>query len=157
MPAFTTVPGAALRSGTVPTDLYGLSLTTSPEAAAAYNRGVRATLMIQQGSVNAISESIVHDPTFALGHAALALLGHEQDARVNMAARMAAARRHAARSSDRERSHVHAILSHVEGDSTPLIEHLRDHPRDALLLTTAVPTIAFAGVTTVPEHAWAIV
>ena len=76
MPAFTTVPGAALRSGTAPTDLYGLPLTTSPEAAAAYNRGVRATLMIQQGSVNAISESIVHDPTFALGHAALALLGH---------------------------------------------------------------------------------
>jgi hypothetical protein len=158
MPAYTTVPGsAALRSATVPTDLYGLPLTTSREAAAAYNRGVRATLTIQQGSVNAIAESIVHDPTFALGHAALALLGHEQAARVDLAARMTAARRHAARSSARERSHVHAILSHITGDGDPLIEHLRDHPRDALLLTTAVPTIAFAGVTTVPEEAWAIV
>ena len=43
------------------------------------------------------------------------------------------------------------------GDSRPLVAHLRDHPRDALLLSTAVPTIAFAGVTEVPEEAWAIV
>jgi len=158
MPARTKVPGgAATRSGTVPTDLYGLPLTTSHPAAEAYNRGVRAILTIQQGSVNALAESIVHDPTFALGHAALALLGHEQNARVDMASRMAAARRHAARSTDRERSHVHAVLHHIEGDHSALIEHLRQYPRDALLLTTAVPTIAFAGVTTVPEEAWAIV
>jgi hypothetical protein len=158
MPSHTTIPGgSALRSGTEPKDLYGLSLTTSHAAATAYNRGVRAVLTIQQGGVKAIAESIVHDPTFALGHAALALLGHEQDARVNLAARMTAARRHAARSTERERSHVHAVLSHIDGDGRPLIEHLRHYPKDALLLTTAVPTIAFAGVTTVPQEAWAIV
>ena len=33
----------------------------------------------------------------------------------------------------------------------------RRTPLDALLLSTAVPTIAFAGVTEVPEEAWAIV
>ncbi len=57
----------------------------------------------------------------------------------------------------RERSHVHAVTSHVRGDSRPLVAHLREYPRDALLLSTAVPTIAFAGVTEVPQEAWAIV
>ena len=57
------------RSTTGPKDLYGLGLTTSPEAAAAYNRGVRSVLNVQQGGADAIAESIAHDPTFALGHA----------------------------------------------------------------------------------------
>lgn len=160
MPAHTpTRTGGArqLSSGAGPSDLYGLPLTTSTPAAGAYNRGVRAILTIQQGALDHIAESIAHDPTFALGHAALALLGHEQGAPVDLAARMASARRHAARSTARERSHVFAVLSHVAGDSRPILDHLRHHPRDALLLTTAVPTIAFAGVTTVPEDAWAIV
>jgi hypothetical protein len=160
MPAYTPVGTSAspdLSSGSGPRDRYGLPLTTSATAAVAYNRGVGAVLTVQQGAVNAIAESIVHDPTFALGHAALALLGHEQAAPVDVAARMASARRHAARSTARERSHVFAVLSHIAGDSRPLLEHLRHHPRDALLLTSAVPTIAFAGVTNVPEEAWAVV
>jgi hypothetical protein len=37
------------------------------------------------------------------------------------------------------------------------VQHLRAWPRDALLLSTAVPTIAFAGVTEVPAEAWALV
>jgi hypothetical protein len=156
MPAHSTTLSGT-RSAIGPRDLYGLRLTTSTEAAAAYNRGIRAVLTVQQGGVNAIAESIVHDPTFALGHAALALLGHEQAAPVDLAARMESARRHAARSTSRERSHVLAVLSHITGDTGAVPEHLRHHPRDALLLTTAVPTIAFAGVTTVPEEAWAIV
>src|SRR5690606_13184325 len=127
-----------------PRDLYGLPLTTSDAAAAAYNRGVHTILTVRQGGVDALAESIAHDPTFALGHAALALLAHEQGAPVNVSARMESARRHAARSTARERSHVYAVLSHIAGDSRPLLEHLRQHPRDALLLTTAVPTIAFA-------------
>jgi hypothetical protein len=159
MPAHGAAPGAfpTTRRATRPRDLYGLPLTTSAAAAAAYNRGIRAVLTVQSGAVNPLAESIAHDPTFALGHAALALLGHEQGARVDVAARMAAARRHAARSSSRERSHVFAILGHIAGDTSALPEHLRHHPRDALLLTTAVPTIAFAGVTTIPEEAWSIV
>jgi len=38
-----------------------------------------------------------------------------------------------------------------------MISHLHDYPLDALLLSVAVPTIAFAGVTTVPQESWAIV
>lgn len=138
-------------------DLHGLGLSTSPSASAAYNRGVSALLRVQEGGLLGISESIAHDPTFALGHAGLALLGHEYGAAVDVQGRLAAARLHARRASDRERSHVHAVVSHIAGDSRPLVAHLETHPRDALLLSVAVPTIAFAGVTTVPEESWQIV
>ena len=104
-----------------------------------------------------VAASVALDPTFALGHAALALLGHELCAPVDMEARIRDARLHARRSTERERSHVEAVARHVAGDSGPLVQHLRRHPTDALLLSVAVPTIAFAGVTTVPQDAWEIV
>ncbi len=114
-------------------------------------------LRLRTGAVESVAMSIALDPTFALGHAALALFGHEFCAQVDIAARLRDATLHARRSSVRERSHVHAVVQHVRGDSLPLIGHLERYPRDALLLSTAVPTIAFAGVTTVPEEAWTIV
>jgi hypothetical protein len=138
-------------------DPYGYPLTTSPEAAAAYNRGLDRLLRLRTGAVEALATSVVHDPTFALGHADLALLGHEMCAPVDVRARLRDAVLHAARATERERSHVHAVASHLRGDSGPMVRHLAAHPRDALLLSTAVPTIAFAGVTEVPAEAWAIV
>jgi len=140
-----------------PRDPYGYGLSTSIEAAAAYNRGLADVLRLRRGALEHIAESIAHDPTFGLGHAALALLGHQMCAPVDVDARLRVARIHAARSSERERSHIHAIAAHVRGDSRPLIDHLAAYPRDALLLSAAVPTIAFAGATTVPEESWGIV
>src|SRR3954453_5145299 len=116
-------------------DLYGLGLSTSAPASAAYNRGVSALLRVQEGGLLGISQSIAHDPTFALGHAGLALLGHEYGAAVDIQGRLAPAQRHAARASERERSHVHAVVAHVCGDSKPLIAHLSRYPSDALLLS----------------------
>jgi len=141
----------------LPSDLYDLPLTTSADAAADYNRGVQALLSVQRGAFAMIAAAVDRDPGFALGHAALALLGHEYCAPVDLPARVVSARRHAARATDRERSHVHSVLSHLEGDSGPLLRHLDAHPRDALLLSVAIPTIAFAGVTTVPSQAWQVV
>ncbi|GAB3766422.1 hypothetical protein FB382_001855 [Nocardioides ginsengisegetis] len=138
-------------------DLYDYELTTSPEAATAYTRGVRDLLALRTGAAEAVATSIAVDPTFAMGHAALALFGHELCAAVDVRARLRDAELHAARGTARERSHVHAVAAHVRGDSSALVRHLEAHPRDALLLSTAVPTIAFAGVTEVPEEAWAIV
>lgn len=138
-------------------DCYGLTLTGSAEAARAYRRGLDAVLSLTGGSVEAMAASITHDPTFALGHAALALLGHEFCAPVDLSARLRDAQLHARRSTARERSHVHAVVRHIGGDSRPLIAHLREHPRDALLLSTAMPTIAFGGATKVPREAWEIV
>src|SRR4029079_127 len=124
-------------------DGYGLTLTAGADAAAAYNRGIDRVLRMRSGAVDSVAMAITLDPTFALGHAALALFGHELCAQVDIAARLRDATLHARRSSVRERSHVHAVVQHVRGDSLPLIGHLERYPRDALLLSTAVPTIAF--------------
>ncbi|MFT4083411.1 MAG: pyridine nucleotide-disulfide oxidoreductase [Nocardioides sp.] len=140
-----------------PRDSYGYALTTATSAAEAYDAGLLDVLRLRTGALDHFAESIVHDPTFALGHAALALLGHELCAPVDVDARLRQARLHAGRGDERERSHVHAVVAHIGGDSRPLIDHLAAYPRDALLLSTAVPTIAFAGATEVPEEAWAIV
>jgi hypothetical protein len=138
-------------------DLYGLRLTASPAAAAAYNRGVRNLLRVRSGALTHLAEAVALDPTFALGHSALALLGHEFCAPVDVGARLRAAQLHARRGDERERSHAYAVDRHIAGDSAPLIVHLQMYPRDALLLSVAVPTIAFAGVTQVPAESWAIV
>lgn len=114
-------------------------------------------LRLRSGALSSLASSVAHDPTFALGHAALALLGVELCAEVDVQARLRDASLHAGRATERERSHVHAVLRHVAGDSQPLVTHLATYPLDALLLSTAVPTIAFAGVTEVPEEAWSIV
>jgi tetratricopeptide (TPR) repeat protein len=140
-----------------PVDLYGLTLTGSAEAAETYNLGVGRLLRLRSGALEAVAESIALDPTFALGHADLALLGHELGAPVEVSARLRDAERHAVGASERERSHVRAVARHIAGDSAPVVEHLRRCPRDALLLSVAVPTIAFAGVTREPADAWAIV
>ena len=138
-------------------DRYGYPLTAAREAAAAYDRGLGELLRLRDGALAGFAASIAIEPNFALGHAALALLGHEMCAPVDVRARVRDALRHAAGADERERSHVHAVAAHVRGDSGPLVEHLRSWPRDALLLSTAVPTIAFAGVTEVPGEAWALV
>ena len=141
-------------------DLFGLWLSTTPEAAAAYNAGLRRILLVQSGAESHLQTAVRTDPGFALGHAALALLGHEYGAPVDVQAALAAATRAAARrGTDRERSQVAAVAAHVRGGGPrdAIQRHLRTHPRDALMLGVAVPTIAFAGVTDVPEEAWALV
>ncbi len=138
-------------------DLYGYALTTNADAATTFNRGIADLLRLRAGAEKSVAASITLDPRFALGHATLALLGYELCAAVDVQARMRDALLHAPRATARERSHIHAVAAHLRGDSRPLIGHLATYPRDAVLLSTAVPTIAFAGVTEVPEEAWAIV
>ena len=138
-------------------DPYGYELTSSPEAARAYNRGVDSLLRLRSGAEQAVASSLALDPTFAVGHATLALLGHEMCAAIDVGSRISDALALAPRATERERSHVHAVAAHLRGDSRPLIGHLETYPRDAVLLSTAVPTIAFAGVTDVPAEAWRIV
>ncbi|MDZ5620337.1 pyridine nucleotide-disulfide oxidoreductase [Nocardioides sp. HM23] len=138
-------------------DDYGYPLTTSDGAAAAYVAGVRDLLRLRRDAHVRIASALAHDPTFALAHADLALLGHEMCVDVDIASRLDDARRLAGRATERERSHVHAVDRHLQGDHRPLLAHLTAYPRDAVLLSIAMPTIAFAGVTEVPAEAWAIV
>ncbi|WP_340538331.1 pyridine nucleotide-disulfide oxidoreductase [Nocardioides sp. GXZ039] len=138
-------------------DRYGLSLSTGADAAREYRRGLDGVLSLRAGAADAFATAIVFDPRFALGHAALALVGHDLCVEVDLAARMRDAERWAHLGTAREQSHVAAVLAHLRGDGGPMVRHLEEYPVDALLLSAAVPTIAFAGVTEVPEQAWAIV
>lgn len=135
-------------------DCYGNTLTTNPPAGEFYRLGLEKVLRLTSGALDAFSASVVADPGFALGHAALALLGFEFGAAVDVTKCAHAARLAAVSASAYERSQVHAVLAHIRGDSDPLLKHLGAYPRDALLLSTAVPTIAFRGVTAVPEETW---
>ena len=139
-------------------DLYGLRLSATQEAAHAYNAGLRRLLLVQAGPGHDMRAAVRADPGFGLAHAGLALLGHEYGvAGVNVSRSLAAATVVERRGTERERSQVAAVAAHVRGEGAAITAHLRAHPRDALMLGVAVPTIAFAGVTDVREEAWALV
>jgi uncharacterized NAD(P)/FAD-binding protein YdhS len=145
------------------TDVMGLPISTGREAAAAFNRGVDAVMRVQSGAPEAFAEAVRLDPGFALGHAALAMLGHEGGAATVDVQRSLDAARRAVREqgTERERSLVDVVGSRV-GDcrgtgAKALISHVHAHPRDVLAVSAAVPTIAFSGVTDVQQDAWDLV
>ncbi|MEU9449669.1 FAD/NAD(P)-binding protein [Streptomyces sp. NPDC048277] len=142
------VPGHG-RASRRPVDGHGLPLSTHAEAAAAYRGGLDRVLKVRSGAEGAFARAVALDPGFALGHAALALLGHECAAAVDVPRALADAQRAAReRSDERERSFVAVVTRRVAGDDgdEALVRHLREHPGDALALAAAVPTIAFSGV-----------
>jgi uncharacterized NAD(P)/FAD-binding protein YdhS len=140
----------ARRTRRRPVDGLGLPLSTHAEAATAYRNGLDRVLKVRAGAEDAFARAVALDPGFALGHAALALLGHECGAAVDVSRALADAQRCAhERADERERSFVDVITRRVQsadGDRV-LLRHLDTHPADALALAAAVPTIAFSGVT----------
>jgi uncharacterized NAD(P)/FAD-binding protein YdhS len=138
-----------------PEDLYGLPLTTSGAAADLFNEALGRLLRVQSGAQEALECAVEVDPSFALGHAALAVLGHEFDADVDLHHHLDKAEQLARKGvTDRERRFTHAIRQRVQGDSSFLIKHVDSEPRDVLAVSIAMPTIAFSGAYDVPEDAW---
>ena len=138
-----------------PEDLYGLPLTTSGTAADLFNEALGRLLRVQSGAREALERAVEVDPSFALGHAALAVLGHEFDADVDLHHHLDEAEQLARmRGTDRERRLTHAIGRRIQGDSSFLIKHVDAEPRDVLAVSIAMPTIAFSGAYDVPEDAW---
>ncbi|MGY4924782.1 FAD/NAD(P)-binding protein [Streptomyces sp. 900105755] len=140
---------ARRRGSRRPVDGQGLPLSTHADAAAAYRSGLDRVLKVRSGAEDAFARAVALDPGFALGHAALALLGHECAAAVDVPRALADAQRSAReRADERERSFVDVITRRVTGDDgdEALVRHLRAHRGDALALAAAVPTIAFSGV-----------
>ncbi|WP_245173181.1 FAD/NAD(P)-binding protein [Streptomyces aureus] len=135
-----------------PLDAHGLPLSTHAEAAAAHRTGLERVLKVRAGAEDAFARAVALDPGFALGHAALALLGHECGADVDVPRALADARRCAReRADERERSFVEVVTRRVRGEGSDggagaLLGHLAAYPADALALAAAVPTIAFSGV-----------
>ncbi|AXK37402.1 lycopene cyclase [Streptomyces armeniacus] len=145
-------PGATVRR---PADPFGLPVSTHSEAAAAYAGGLRRVLAMRAGAAEEFARATALDGGFALGHAALALLGHECDAGTDVPRRLAEAQRSVRdRGDGRERSFVEVVTRRVHGDGgdEALVAHLRAYPGDALALSTAVPTIAFSGFDDLDEE-----
>ncbi|MFF2331669.1 MULTISPECIES: FAD/NAD(P)-binding protein [unclassified Streptomyces] len=142
---------SARRAARRPTDGGGLALSTHSAAAAAYRSGVDRLLKVRAGAPEAFRRAVVLDPGFATAHAALALIGQECGADVDVPRALADAQRSAReRADDRERSFVDVVSQRVrgtvaEGDAA-LLRHLENYPGDRLALATAVPTIAFSGL-----------
>ncbi|MFJ6837200.1 FAD/NAD(P)-binding protein [Streptomyces sp. NPDC091209] len=149
------------RRAPAPTDHYGQRLSTSPEAAELYDRALKRILAGSLGAEELLTEAVTVDPDFAVGHAALALLGHEPGGAGQTPPALTSARRAATvRADDRERSLVAAVDACLTGTEergkAALLGHIAGHPRDALAVSAAVPTVSFNGVTHA-EESWALV
>ena len=145
-----------------PRDPLGLPLSTTSDAAAAYNAGLERLMLLQDGAEEKIREATELDPTFALAHAALAMLGHESGAHTDVAASLKAAQEAVLRrGDDREASLVDVITRRVQDvrhqGAQALMSHIANYPRDVLAVSSAVPTIAFSGVVDVQREAWDLV
>ncbi|WP_210443406.1 FAD/NAD(P)-binding protein [Nocardioides sp. SYSU D00065] len=145
-----------------PRDPLGLPISTTAEAATAYNAGLERLMLLQGGAEDLLREAATLDPDFALAHAALAMLGHEAGAAADVAGSLQAAREAVRRrGDDRERSLVDVVGRRVadvrRSGAQALMSHIARHPRDVLAVSAAVPTIAFSGVTDVQREAWDLV
>jgi len=150
-PAHLSSAPSTRRGDRRPTDGGGLALSTHSAAAAAYRSGVDRLLKVRARAQEAFRRATALDPGFAAAHAALALIGHECGADVDVPRALADAQRCAReRADERERSFVDVVSRRVqgttaEGDAT-LLRHLDTYPGDRLALAIAVPTIAFSGL-----------
>jgi uncharacterized NAD(P)/FAD-binding protein YdhS len=145
-----------------PRDPLGLPISTTAEAAAAYNAGLERVMLLQSGGEELLRKATELDPDFAIAHAALAMLGHEAGADADVELSLEAARRAIrTRGDDRERSLVNVVglrVKDVQRTGTlALMSHIASFPRDVLAVSAAVPTIAFSGVTDVQQEAWELV
>ncbi len=145
-----------------PVDNLGEPLSTDPSAAATYRIGLQHLMKVRSGADRAFLQAVELDPGFALAHAALAMLGHEGGAEVDVPRALADAQRAVRERGDaRERGLVDVITRRIQGPAgdgdAALLQHIGDHPRDALALSMAVPTIAFSGVTDLRDDAYELV
>ncbi len=145
-----------------PRDVYGLPLSASHEAAGLYDTALARILRVQTGAPALIADAVTADPAFALGHAALALLGHEWGAPgVDVAGSIDAALRLSHTADEREQQFIRVVADRIQRpgprSASALIAHIQAYPEDALAVSVAVPTIAFGGATEVPQEAWALV
>ncbi|WP_373317050.1 FAD/NAD(P)-binding protein [Streptomyces sulfonofaciens] len=134
-----------------PLDVSGFPLSTHSGAAAAYRTGVHRLLKVRSGAREAFRRAVALDPGFALAHTALALIGHECGAAVDVPRALADARRCVREGAGAyERSLTEAVARRVQGTraegDAALVRHLDTYPGDALALSVAVPTIAFSGL-----------
>ena len=131
-------------------DRYGLPLSTaSAVAAERYQAGMDRLLSYGVGADQAFDAAVAADPGFALAHAGRALLALFQGDGAAAKAAIEQARTLAAGTTRRERQHVEALATIAGGEGARglglIEEHVKEFPRDALLVNQAASTIGLSG------------
>jgi len=131
-------------------DRYGLTLsTTSAAAARHYQDGMDRLLSYGFGADQSFAAAVAADEGFALGHAGAALFSLFQGDGASGKASIERARGLTAGVTRRERQHVEALAAIAGGESArglaQIEEHVKEFPRDALLVNQAGSTIGLGG------------
>ncbi|HYB71624.1 MAG TPA: hypothetical protein VEH80_13180 [Candidatus Bathyarchaeia archaeon] len=138
-------------------DRYGLTVTTeSPAAFDRFQEGMDHLLAYGPGAEEAFAGAIQADPALALAHVGTALLAAVQGDAAAARAAAGRARDAVAKATPRERRHVEAVSAFVAGE-TPrglalVDEHVKEFPRDAMLVNQASSAIALTGRIDREEH-----
>jgi tetratricopeptide (TPR) repeat protein len=131
-------------------DRYGLALSTASAAAARhYQDGMDRLLSYGFGADQAFASAIAADEGFALAHAGAALFALFQGDGASAKASVERARGLVGGATRREQQHVAALAAIASGESTRglglIEEHVKEFPRDALLVNQAGSTIGLGG------------
>jgi len=132
------------------TDRYGLTLsTTSSVAARHYQDGMDRMLSYGFGADQAFASAVAADEGFALAHAGAALFSLFQGDGASAKTSIERARSLAAGATRREQQHVGALSAIAGGEAARglglIEEHVKEFPRDALLVNQAGSTIGLGG------------
>jgi tetratricopeptide (TPR) repeat protein len=132
------------------TDRYGLTVTTgAPVAFAQFQEGMDRLLAYAPGAEDCFTAALAADEGLAVAHVGRALLAAVQGDGTAARAAAARARESAAGATRRERQHVEAVGAFVAGETARGLalvdEHVKDFPRDAVLVNQASSAIALAG------------
>jgi tetratricopeptide (TPR) repeat protein len=133
-----------------PADRYGLPLSTaSAVAAERYQDGMDRLLSYGTGADQAFAAAVEADAGFALAHAGRALFALFQGDGATAKTAIEQARKLAAGATRREQQHVEALATIAGGEGARglglIEEHVKEFPRDALLVNQAASTIGLSG------------
>ena len=139
------------------TDRYGLTVTTeSPAALAQFQDGMDRLLAYGPGAEESFAAALAADDGLAVAHVGRALLAAVQGDAASARAAAARARETVAGATRRERQHAEAVSALVAGETARGLalvdEHVKDFPRDAVLVNQASSSIALAGRSDREEH-----
>ncbi len=133
-------------------DQQGLTLTGSPESAAAFDQAIAEYYGLTGDPVGILKQALARDPEFALGGAAIAalyMIGGFRGDHPEVAKALGAAEQTIGRATERERRHLAAASAWAEGKTSQAILSwetiLVDHPTDALALRLAQDAYFFLG------------
>ncbi|HEV8585213.1 MAG TPA: hypothetical protein VGT02_09620 [Methylomirabilota bacterium] len=139
------------------TDRYGLTVTTaSPAALEQFQEGMDRLLAYGPGAEERFADALQADPGLAVAYVGQALLAAVQGDAAAARAAAGRARETVGGATRREQQHVEAVSALVAGETARGLElvdeHVKDFPRDAILVNQASSSIALAGRSDREEH-----